>query len=86
MEPNEIIGMAILSVVMILATAQLAYAIGHHVATAQLAYAIGHHVATKRERQFADRRVNGVLDYENARKPKTIKAKRKVARGVRLHG
>ena len=73
METNEYIGMAIAGVVMLLATAQLAYAIGHH-------------IATKRERQFADRRVNGLLDYENTRKPKTIKAKRKVARGVRLHG
>ena len=63
--------------------------------TAQLAYALGHHNATRRERQMANRRVKGVLDYENARRPKTLKAKRKtirrghsvgtvVAHGVRL--
>ena len=67
METNEYIGMAIAAVVMLLATAQLAYALGHH-------------NATRRARQLADPRVNGVLDYENARRPKTIKAKRKTIR------
>lgn len=48
--------------------------------TAQTAYAIGQDIARKRERALADRRVQGVLDYERNRKPKSRKNKLKAAR------
>lgn len=67
MTTNETIGLAIFAVVILIATWQWAFALGRE-------------VGTKRERQLADRRVNGVLDYENKRKPKSQKAKRKQAR------
>lgn len=67
MNTHEIIGMAIFGFVLLIATAQASFAWGRE-------------VGTKRERQLADRRVNGVLEYENKRKPKSQKAKRKQSR------
>jgi len=48
--------------------------------TAQTAYALGQDMARKRERALADRRVQGVLDYERNRRPKARKNKLKAAR------
>ena len=67
MNTHEIIGMTIFGFVLLIATAQAAFAWGRE-------------VGTKRERQFADRRINGVLAYESRRKPKSQKAKRKQSR------
>jgi len=51
-------------------------------ATAQVAFAFGWQYGAKRERQLADRRVQGVLAQENARKPTTRKRKTLVYRKV----
>lgn len=67
MTTNITIGLAIFAVVILIATWQWAFALGRE-------------VGTKRERQLADRRVQGVLDYENKRRPKSAKNKRKAAR------
>ena len=53
---SEYIGMAILAASILILTAQTAYGLGKQ-------------VAQKRERLLADRRVNGVLEYEATRKP-----------------
>lgn len=55
MNTHEIIGMTIFGFVLLIATAQAAFAWGRI-------------VGTKSERQLANRRVNGVLAEENARK------------------
>ena len=70
---TEHIGMAIFAIVLLLATAQAAFAFGRQ-------------VGTKSERQLADRRINGVLAYENRRKPKSQKNKRKQVRRGKLVG
>lgn len=67
MNINETIGMAIFAIVLLIATAQAGFAWGRI-------------VGRKRERQLADRRINGVLAEERARKPKSQKAKRKQSR------
>lgn len=54
------------------------------VATAQCAFAWGRQVGTESERQLADRRINGVLAYENKRRPKNRKNKLKAARKSRV--
>lgn len=64
---SEIVGMALVAICLL-------------VLTAQTAYAIGADLARKRERALADRRVQGVLDYERNRKPKSRKNKLKAAR------
>jgi len=43
-------------------------------------YRLGLISGTNAERELADRRIQGVLAHENARKPKSQKAKRKQAR------
>ena len=43
-------------------------------------YQIGHQCGISAERDLANRRINGVLAQENARKPKSQKAKRKASR------
>jgi hypothetical protein len=53
---TEHIGIAIFAVVLLIATWQWAFALGRE-------------VGTKSERQLADRRINGLLAQENARKP-----------------
>lgn len=73
MNTNETIGLAIFAVVILIATWQWAFAYGRH-------------IGTRSERQLADRRVNGVLDYENRRKPKSQKNKRKQVRRGKLVG
>lgn len=73
MTTNETIGLAIFAVVILIATWQWAFALGRD-------------VGTKRERQLADRRINGVLEYENKRKPKSQKNKRKAVRRGKLVG
>lgn len=67
METSELIGMAIVFVAILLMTAQTAFAYGRK-------------VGGNTERLLADRRVQGVLDYENRRKPKSRKNKLKAAR------
>ena len=67
MQTHELIGMTIFGFVLLIATAQAAFAWGRE-------------VGTKSERQLADRRVNGLLAQECARKPKSQKAKRKQSR------
>ena len=59
---TEHIGMALLAVALLIATAQAAFAWGRI-------------VGTRSERQLADRRINGLLAQENARKPSTRKRK-----------
>lgn len=67
MEMTEYIGMAIVATAILLLTAQTAYAYGLK-------------VGGNTERLLSDRRVRGVLDYENKRKPKSRKNKLKAAR------
>jgi len=67
METSELIGMAIVFVAILLMTAQTAFAYGRK-------------VGVSTARLLADRRVQGVLDYENKRRPKSAKNKRKAAR------
>ena len=73
METNEYIGIAIFAIVL------LAF-------TAQTAFAFGRQLGQSRERQLADRRINSLLAQENARKPRSQKAKRKPVRRGRLIG
>jgi len=47
-------------------------------------YQIGRQCGISAERELADRRINGLLAQENARKPKSQKAKRKAARKASL--
>jgi hypothetical protein len=49
-------------------------------AVGAVCYAWGEHDATERERDAADIRVRGILNYENKRKPKAAKNKRKGSR------
>jgi hypothetical protein len=51
-------------------------------AVGAVCYAWGEHDATERERDAADIRVRGILRYENKRKPKAAKNKRKAERKV----
>jgi len=62
METTETIGMTLFAVVLLISTAQAAFAWGRAVGTAS-------------ERKLADRRINGLLAQENARKPSTRKRK-----------
>ncbi len=62
MTTNETIGLAIFAVVLLISTWQWAFAYGRH-------------IGTKSERQLADRRVNGLLAQENARKAAPRKRK-----------
>ena len=62
MTTNETIGLAIFAVVLLISTWQWAFAYGRQ-------------IGTKSERQLADRRINGLLAQENARKPSTRKRK-----------
>jgi hypothetical protein len=66
METTELIGVTL-------------FALGLLAATAQMAFGWGQIVGERRERQLADRRVQGVLDYENRRRP-SPKSKRKATR------
>ena len=66
METTELIGVSL-------------FAIGLLAATAQVAFGWGQIIGERRERQLADRRVQGVLDYENRRRP-SPKSKRKATR------
>jgi hypothetical protein len=56
------------------------FAIGLISAVGCVCYAWGDHDATERERDNADLRVQGILNYENKRKPKAAKNKRKASR------
>ena len=67
MQTTELIG----TIIVLLALAVL---------TAQVAYDFGRRHGVKAERQLADRRVQGVLDYENKRRPKARKNKLKASR------
>jgi hypothetical protein len=67
METTEIIGIAIFAVAMLAMTFQTAFAYGAR-------------CGQNKERLLGDRRVRGVLDYENKRRPKSQKAKRQRAR------
>ena len=69
MTTTEIIGLAIFALVIIIATWQLGFAFGHDA---------GHIAGRAAERKLANRRVNGVLDYENQRKPRKRLVYRKV--------
>ena len=71
METHEIIGAAIFAAVLLLFTAQTAFSFGRR-------------LGQSHERTLANRRVRGVLDYENSRKPTSQKAKRKRARATRM--
>ena len=71
METTEIIGTAL-------------FAIGLLAATAQMAFGWGQIIGQRRERQLADRRVQGILDHENTRRPKSAKSKRKAERRTRV--
>lgn len=51
---------------------------------AYVAYGQGSKVARASERLLADRRVQGVLDYENKRRPKSRKNKLKASRKSRV--
>ena len=62
MNTHEIIGMTIFGFVLLIATAQAAFAWGRE-------------IGTRSERQLADRRINGLLAQENSRKPTTRKRK-----------
>ena len=62
MNTHEILGLTIFGFVLLLATAQAAFAWGRI-------------VGTRSERQLADRRINGLLAQENARKLATRKRK-----------
>lgn len=64
---SELIGMAIVAISIL-------------VLTAQTAYALGKQIGQKRERLLADRRVNGVLQYEAERKPR--RSNRKLVRHI----
>jgi hypothetical protein len=44
------------------------------------AYDIGVRNGVARERRLADRRIQGILDHENARRPKSAKNRRKAQR------
>jgi len=55
-------------------------------AVGAVCYAWGENDATQRERDAADIRVRGILRYENKRKPKAAKNKRKAARKVLTKG
>jgi hypothetical protein len=63
---SEYIGMAIVAIAILIMTAQTAYAYGFR-------------VGGNSERLLANRRVNGILDYEN-RRPKSAKNKRRATR------
>lgn len=67
METSELIGMAIVAIAILILTAQTAYAYGFK-------------LGGNSERLLANKRVQGVLDYENKRRPKSAKNKRKAAR------
>lgn len=74
MEPittSEWIGMAIVAVSILILTAQTAFAFGRK-------------VGGNTERLLADRRINGILEYEGRRKPKARKNKLKAARRSRV--
>lgn len=71
METSELIGISIVAIAILLMTAQTAFAFGRQ-------------VGGNTERLLADRRVRGVLDYENKRKPKSRKNKVKAARRTRV--
>lgn len=47
-------------------------------------YRVGMTSGISAERELADRRINGLLAQENARKPKSQKAKRKATRKAAL--
>ena len=64
---SEYIGMAIVAIAILIMTAQTAYAYGFK-------------LGGNSERLLANRRVNGILDYENQRRPKSAKNKRKATR------
>ena len=64
---TEWIGMAIVAICILILTAQTAYAYGFK-------------LGGNRERLLSDRRIQGVLDYENRRRPKSSKNRRKAAR------
>jgi len=66
METTELIGTALFAIGLLAATA--------------VAFAWGQLLGQRRERQLADRRVQGVLDYENKRRPKARKNKLKASR------
>lgn len=68
---SELVGMAIVAIAILIMTAQTAYAFGLR-------------VGGNTERLLADRRVNGVLAYEQKRKPKASKSKTKAARRTRV--
>lgn len=68
---SEYIGMVIVAVSVLILTAQTAYALGCK-------------VGGKNERLLADRRVQGVLEYEGRRKPKARKNRLKAARRTRV--
>jgi hypothetical protein len=67
METTELIGIAIVAVAMLAMTFQTAFAYGAR-------------CGQNKERLLGDKRVRGVLDYENKRRPKSQKAKRQRAR------
>jgi hypothetical protein len=67
METTELIGIAIVAVVLLAMTFQTAFAYGAR-------------CGQNKERLLGDKRVRGVLDYENKRRPKSQKAKRQRAR------
>jgi hypothetical protein len=56
------------------------FAVGLVFAVGCVCYSWGDHDATERERDNADLRVRGVLNYENKRKTKAAKNKRKAIR------
>lgn len=64
---SEYIGMAIVAIAILILTAQTAYAYGFK-------------PGGNSKRLLANKRVQGVLDYENKRRPKSAKNKRKAAR------
>lgn len=67
METTELIGIAIVAVAILAMTFQTAFAYGAR-------------CGQNKERLLGDKRVRGVLDYENKRRPKSQKAKRQRAR------
>lgn len=69
MNTHEIIGIAIFAAVLLITTAQAAFAWGRI-------------VGTRSERQLADRHINSVLAQWNARKPTPRKRKRLLHRKV----
>jgi hypothetical protein len=44
------------------------------------AFELGTRAGIAHERRLADRRIQGILDYENARRPKSAKNRRKAQR------